>query len=215
VTFPANGIPGIDVSHYQGVVDWVAVAASGEQFAYAKATESVSVSDLYFHDNWAAIKSAGLLRGAYHFFHPDKDPAAQAQFFLAKLAAANGGSPLLAPGDLPATLDLETTGGRSPADILAAATVWLQAVAAATGRQPLLYTFTSFWRNTLGNPKTLSNYPLWIAQYSPAPPPQLGGWNNYTFWQFTPSTVVAGIGKPADGDSFNGTSTDLQALAGL
>jgi len=61
----------------------------------------------------------------------------------------------------------------------------------------------------------LSNYPLWIAQYSPAAPPQIGGWNSYTFWQFSPSTVVAGIGKPADGDSFNGTSTDLHTLAGL
>jgi lysozyme len=214
VTFPANGIPGIDVSHYQGVVDWAAVAASGEQSAYAKATEGVSVSDLYFHDNWAGIKSAGVLRGAYHFFHPDQDAAAQALSFLAKLAAANG-SPLLAPGDLPATLDLEITGGCSPAVILNGATIWLQTVAAATGRQPLLYTYTSFWRNTLGNPKILSNYPLWIAQYSNAAPPQIGGWNNYTFWQFSPSTVISGIGKPADADSFNGTSTDLHALAGL
>ena len=123
MTFPANGIPGIDVSHYQGVVDWAAVAASGEQFAFAKATEGVSVADLYFHDNWAGIKSAGLLRGAYHFFHPDQNAPTQAQSFLAKLTAANG-SPLLAPGDLPATLDLEITGGCSPAVILNGATAW-------------------------------------------------------------------------------------------
>ncbi len=96
-----------------------------------------------------------------------------------------------------------------------ACTAWLQAIAAATGRPPLLYTFTSFWRKTLGNPQTLSNYPLWIAQYSPAPPPQIGAWNTYTFWQFSPSTVVAGIGKPSDADSFNGTSADLHTLAGF
>jgi lysozyme len=213
MSFPANGIPGIDVSHYQGVIDWSAlVAGSAEQFVYTKATEGISSTDPYFHDNWANIKAVGLLRGAYHFFHPDQDAAAQADFFLGKLTSANG-STQLAPGDLPVTLDLETTGGCSTATIIAGASKWLQIVATATGRQPLLYTFTSFWRNTLGNPTSLSNYPLWIAQYSVATPPVIGGWPSYTIWQFG-QAAVAGIKTQPDVDSFNGTPQQLQALAG-
>ena len=214
MSFPANGIPGIDVSHYQGVIDWAAlIAGSGKRFVYTKATESISAVDPYFHDNWVNSKTAGLLRGAYHFFHPDQDASAQADFFLKKFASANG-STQLAPGDLPATLDLETTGGRSPATVLAGASKWLEIVAAATGRQPLLYTFTSFWRDTLGNPTSLSNYPLWIAHYSVASPPPIGGWPGYTIWQFGQSTVP-GIKTQSDVNSFNGTYQQLEALAGL
>jgi lysozyme len=214
MSFPANGIPGIDVSHYQGVVDWQRVADAGEQFAFCKATESISASDPYLHDNWANIKAAGILRGVYHFFHADQDPAAQAQNFLTKFAAANGGSPTLAPGDLPVTLDLETSNGCTPDAILAAASTWLETVADATGRTPLLYTYTSFWRSTLANVTALSDYPLWIAQYSNNAPPQLGGWPAYTIWQYSQSVTVPGIGGNVDGDSFNGTQDQLRALAG-
>jgi lysozyme len=214
MSFPANGIPGIDVSHYQGVIDWTTlVASSGEQFVYTKATESVSTTDPYFHDNWAGIKAAGLLRGAYHFFHADQDALAQADYFLKKLGSANG-SAQLGPGDLPAALDLETTGGCSPATVLAGAAKWLELVAVATGRQPLLYTYTSFWRQTLGNLTALSNYPLWIAQYSVATPTAIGGWPAYTIWQFGRGPVE-GIAKPTDVDSFNGTYAQLKSLAGL
>ena len=87
------------------------------------------------------------------------------------------------------------------------------------------HTGRGFWDIAAVHEKTLAasafkNTTLWVADYGPytqKKEPQLpaGGWSNYTFWQFSPSTVIAGIGKPADGDSFNGTSTDLQALAGL
>ena len=74
MTFPANGIPGIDVSHYQGVVDWAAVAASGEQFAFAKASEGISVADLYFHDNWAAINPRACCAEPIISFTPTRTP---------------------------------------------------------------------------------------------------------------------------------------------
>jgi lysozyme len=214
MSFPANGIPGIDISHYQGVVDWAALkASSGEQFVYAKATEGTSIVDPYFHDNWAGIKSAGLFRGAYHFFHPDQDAFAQAAFFIERLTIANG-SILHCPGDLPAALDLETTGGCSPDVILSGVTKWLEMVGLATGRRPLLYTYTSFWRDTLHNPTELSNYPLWIAQYSAAVPAKIGGWPDYTIWQYG-QTPVAGISVKTDVNSFNGTSDQLRHLAGF
>src|SRR5260370_25639255 len=111
MAFPSGAVPGLDVSHYQEVVDWPTVAAGGEAFAFAKASEGKSVADVYFADNWSALRAAGILRGAYHFFHPATDAAAQADFFLSRLANANGGSIQLAPGELPSALYLEGSAG--------------------------------------------------------------------------------------------------------
>lgn len=215
MAFPTGALPGIDVSHYQAVVDWNAVATAGELFAYAKASEGVNTVDPYFNDNWNGISQAGLLRGAYHFFHANLDATAQANNFLAALTAANG-SPVLAPGDLPPFLDLEVTGSVAPADVLAGAATWLELVEAATGRTPLLYTFYSFWKNTLNNPQDLAQYPLWIARYTDAPTPGIiGGWPAWTFWQYSASQSVSGVGGHVDADAFQGDITDLEALAGL
>jgi len=214
MTFPAGAVPGIDVSHYQAVVDWAAVATGGEIFAFAKASEGASVSDRYFADNWAGIKAAGLLRGAYHFFHPSVDPTQQANNFLNCLAAANGGSPVLAPGDLPVTLDLEVTDGATAANVLAGAATWLTAVEAATGKTPIVYTFVSFWKSTLGNPPDLSQYPLWVAQLKVSSPAAIGGWDNWLFWQFDIQPLT-GVPGSTDLDAFNGSYADLQNLAGL
>ena len=88
--FPAGAVPGIDVSHYQAHVDWAAVAGGGVRFGFAKASEGTVVPDQYFLDNWNGMKAAGILRGAYHFFHPNADAQAQAHNFLQRLAVANG-----------------------------------------------------------------------------------------------------------------------------
>jgi len=212
--FPTGAQPGIDVSHYQAVVDWSAVNAGGYVFAFAKASEGSTVSDLYFADSWSGMKTAGLLRGAYHFFHPATDAQAQANWFLQCLTNANGGSPVLAQGDMPPALDIEVTDGVAPADVIAGANTWLTAVQAATGRQPLVYTYVSFWRDTLGNPPDLSAYPLWIAHLNVSAPTVPGGWPNWLFWQFDKQPVSGISGGVVDLDAFNGTLHDLQSLAG-
>jgi len=213
--FPMGAVPGIDVSHYQGHVDWATVAGGGERFGFAKASEGASVPDPYFSDNWSGMKAAGLLRGAYHFFHPSADPQAQANNFLSRLAAANGGTPLLAPGDLPPALDMEVTDGVAAAALLASATAWLQTVGTATGRRPIVYSYPSFWRNTLGNPKDLAGFPLWIAHYNVASPIVPGGWTNWVIWQFDKQPVAGVSSQPTDLDAFSGTIDDLQKLAGF
>lgn len=93
MAFPAGAVPGIDVYHYQAVVDWTTVAGGGERCAFAKITEGAT-ADLYFADNWAGMKSAGILRRPYHCSHPNRDTNAQANDFLNCLASANGGSPM-------------------------------------------------------------------------------------------------------------------------
>lgn len=215
MAFPAGAVPGIDVSHYQGTIDWATVATGGETFAFAKASEGISVADVYFADNWSGIKSAGILRGAYHFFHPSADAGTQATFFLRRLAAANGGSPVLAQGDLPPMIDLEVSDGVAATDVISGAGTWLSSVGAATGRTPILYTYPSFWRDTLANPIALATYPLWIAHLNVASPTIPGGWGTWLFWQFDKQPVDGVPGGVVDLDAFNGSATDLQSLAGF
>ena len=211
---PAGGVSGIDVSHYQAVVEWTTVAGGGDYFAFAKASEGVLVGDQYFLDHWSGMKAAGMLRGAYHFFHPNADGQAQADNFLRRLSAANGGTARLATGDLPAALDIEVTDGATPATLLAGASAWLAAVEAATGKRPIVYTYPSFWKDTLGNPKALADYPLWIAHMKVAAPFVPGGWTKWVFWQFD-KQLKPGVPSPVtDVNAFNGSISDLQALAG-
>ena len=106
---------GLDVSHYQGTVDWASVLRQGYRFAFIKATEGTTWTDPEFSANWAGAKGAGLLRGAYHYYEPGDDPGQQADFFL-NTVWPHGGQPLLAPGDLPPVLDIETTGSQSAAE---------------------------------------------------------------------------------------------------
>ena len=82
------GLPGLDVSSWQGNVDWVTVAANGARFAYVKATEGTSYVNPYFTQQYGGAYGVGLVRGAYHFGLPDRSTgAAQAQWF-----AAHGGA---------------------------------------------------------------------------------------------------------------------------
>src|SRR6185369_16638343 len=73
---------GLDVSHYQGTVDWSSVARQGYRFAFIKATEGLSEIDPQFSANWPDAKAAGLIRGAYHYYDSGSDPRQQAEHFL-------------------------------------------------------------------------------------------------------------------------------------
>jgi lysozyme len=214
MAFPAGATPGIDVSHYQAVVDWTTVMSGGDQFGFAKASEGTNVADRYFSDNWLGMKAAGMFRGAYHFFHPSMDAVEQADNFLECLANANNGTQALASGDLPVALDIEVTDGVAPATLLAGALTWLQAIEAATGKQPIVYTYVSFWVNTLGNPADLSNYPLWIAQLGVASPTVPGQWPTWLFWQFDQQPLSGVPSAVVDLDAFNGSPADLGNFAG-
>ncbi len=194
---------GIDVSHYQGTVDWNAVAAAGNTFAFTKATESNTITDQYFAKNWPAMKGAGLLRGAYHFFRAGVDASAQAKLFLSVVKPS--------AGDLPAVLDIEVAGSSSNSAIISGISVWLDAVAQAIGRPPIIYTSPGFWNAHMNG--QFGSYPLWVAHYTSAPNPTIpNGWKQYTFWQYTQSGTVNGVSGSVDRNRFNG---DLAALQGL
>ena len=131
----APAIYGIDVSSWQGPVDWGAVRRSGRLFAFAKATEGQTFVDSRFAANRAGMAGAGMaLRGFYHFARPDRNSAAaEASHFLRTVGP-------LGPGEV-AVLDLEVAAGPGVGDWAAE---WLGLVAKATGRTPILYSYQSY-----------------------------------------------------------------------
>jgi lysozyme len=194
-------IRGIDVSTYQGNVNWQSVANDGILFAFVKATEGVTLVDDTFARNWAAMKTVGIQRGAYHFFRPASSIQGQIDSFLRTVK--------LQPGDLPPVLDVETTGGLGATAICDRMAIWLDAVEKETGMQPIIYTYPGFWES-LGTTR-FSDYPLWIAHYTTAESPWVsGGWHSWTFWQYTDRGRVAGISGNVDiniFESFQETSS--------
>jgi GH25 family lysozyme M1 (1,4-beta-N-acetylmuramidase) len=202
-----NVLEGIDVAAYEPNTDWTKVKAAKRSFAFIKATEGTTYKNSYFDQDWKGTKAVGILRGAYHFFHVNVDPVAQADFFVQKMGA-------LVPGDLPPMLDLEVRDGQSASTTLANAKKWLARVEQTTGRKAVIYTYPDMWLNQLGDPTGFGAYPLAMASFGSCPPlPK--SWQHITFWQYSESGTVSGVNNAGatDLDRFYGTMADLVALA--
>ena len=200
-------IRGIDVSQFQGTVTWSQVKSAGMTFAIAKATQGTTITDTTFATNWGAMKSAGLIRGAYHYFDASQDGTAQANLFVSVVNSAG-----LTPSDF-LMIDFEQLpSGTSASTALAALQTMLSAVQSQTGHLPGLYTTNVFW-NSLSAGNGFAGYPMWIANYGVSCPtlPQ-GGWTDWTFWQDSGTATVSGITGQVDTNSFNGTMADLQGF---
>jgi lysozyme len=202
---PDNQALGIDVSGYQTSVDWQRLAAAGLSFAFIKATEGSALVDHRFAENWAEAKSAGVLRGAYHFFRPQLDAASQAQLFLAQLQDR---------GELPPVLDVELANDVAPAQIINGVKAWLELVSASLGR-PLLYTMPGFWDTLPHDPWFAANADLWVAHWGVQTPALVNGFSSWRFWQFTNKASLSGTAGAfaADENRFNGTVDELRAYS--
>jgi GH25 family lysozyme M1 (1,4-beta-N-acetylmuramidase) len=190
-------IKGIDVSGHQRSISWRAVKRAGVAFAFIKATEGVGFVDSAFERHRTDARRAGVPVGAYHFARPDtnisaQDPIAEADHFIDVAEPAEG--------DLLPVLDLETP-GLSSAQMARWAKRFLQRVEKRIGEPPILYTFTSFWRDKVGDSRTFTRYPLWLANYGPndgrphdvSP---VGGWSSIAIHQYTSEGSIPGF----DGD---------------
>ncbi|HLK19515.1 MAG TPA: GH25 family lysozyme [Bryobacteraceae bacterium] len=202
-------IAGIDVSHFQGVVDWPRAAASGIQFCFMKATEGAGNVDPRFIQNWKNSRNAGLVRGAYHFFHPAAPASAQANSFLRMVAR-------LEPGDLPPVLDLEVPAawvGITSQDRAPLAIEWLDTVEKTLGVMPIVYLSPAFATEILANAPGLARFPVWFAHYTTADAPTVvKPWSTWNFWQYSRDGKIPGVALPVDLDRFNGSLDDLRAL---
>ncbi len=196
---------GIDVSYYQGSIDWAAVAGDGIDFAIARVNHG-DFMDPEFAANWQGARDHGLVRGAYQYFDPGGDPVAQANTFIDEVGR-------LGPGDLPGVIDVESTDGLSPAEIEANVATWLALVEEATGRQPFIYTGSYFWNDNVVT-DAFNDHPLWIAHYTTGCPNVPDAWMRWAMWQYTSTGSVAGIAGNVDRNAFNGDLVALHDMAG-
>lgn len=194
---------GLDVSNWQGAVNWPLVAGAGYKFAFLKATEGGWYIDPTYAFNRANANAFGIVIGAYDFAQPSNTPGqaeAEADFFVSIAM------PVI--GDLMPVLDLETTNGLSTANLQNWVTHWLYEVYARTGRRAAIYTSPSFWTNSMGGSTWFAQngFPLWEAHWTAATGPTVPALNwagySWTFWQWTSSGTVPGISGRVDLDRF-------------
>ncbi|MCA9680112.1 MAG: hypothetical protein KC464_34085, partial [Myxococcales bacterium] len=200
-------VAGIDVSYYQGTIDWTAVAGDGIDFAFIRVSDGLTYFDSKFDANWAGARAAGVMRGVYQFFRPGQDPIAQADLLLEHMGT-------LGPDDLPPVIDVEATDGLAAADVAAGVAAWVAHIEAAIGRPPIIYSGKYFWNDNVRT-DALAGYPLWVAQYGPTCPDLPTVWSDWALWQTGSTGRVAGISGNVDTDLFNGDLAALQAFAGV
>jgi GH25 family lysozyme M1 (1,4-beta-N-acetylmuramidase) len=213
-------VPGIDVSKWQGDVDWAAVASTNVRYVIMRATigdtggTPLSVDPRY-GEYLAGATANGLVVGAYHRAHvgtADGDPEEEADFFvdLAQIEA----------GDVVPVLDIEETHGLSVAEMKDWVRTWVMSVYARTGVRPMLYSSPYFWRTNMGDATWFAThgYPLWIAHWGvdePDVPADGWGAHGWTYWQWTSTGTVDGIGTAVDRDRFRGPDLVHGTIASL
>ncbi|KAI0761118.1 glycoside hydrolase family 25 protein [Irpex lacteus] len=206
-----GSIPGIDVSHYQGSINWSTVKANGVQFVYIKATEGTTYQDPQFSNNYVGATNVGIYRGGYHFARPNlSSGAAQANYFI-----AHGGGWTSDGRTLPGALDIEYNDDGAECYGLSAASMvsWIKDFSntyhSKLGVHFLIYTTTDWWTTCTGNSAAFaSTNPLWVARYSSSVGTLPAGWSYETFWQYADSGS-----NPGDQDIFNGDAAGLKRLA--
>jgi GH25 family lysozyme M1 (1,4-beta-N-acetylmuramidase) len=208
----ASGVVyGMDVSGWQGVVNWSRAHANGARFAYVKATEGTGYTNPYFTQQYRGSHRVGMIRGAYHFARPDISSGfSQAVYFV-----RHGGGWSRDGRTLPGALDIEWNPhgdacyGRSKPRMARWIRAFSHAYHARTTRYPVIYTAASWWSQCVGRAGNFgSTSPLWVARYSRSVGRLPHGWRHYTFWQY------ADAGKfPGDQDRFNGVYRKLQRFA--
>ena len=197
---------GVDISYYQGTIDWAKAKAAGVKFAFVRVSDGTTFVDPKFVQNWSNTKTNGVIRGAYQFFRPSQNVNAQADMMINAIGQYT-------PGDLPPVIDVEADGGLAPATVAARVRQWVDRVKTALGVEPIVYTGMYFWRDEVGGPTSFAPNPLWIAQYTSLCPNLPAPWMKWTFWQHTDSGHVNGITGNVDMDKFNGDITALIAFA--
>lgn len=196
---------GIDVSRWQGEINWEAVAAAGYRFAVIRATIGNHYTDPRFYENWSGAKDAGLLVSAYHVVKPEHPADSQIERLFDVLDDRKA--------NLPLVLDVELSDGLSPADVTACIRDCLQEVEDGDERKPIIYTARWFWNNQVLESPDWAEYDLWVANYGVSAPALPAGWDAWKFWQYSESGQVPGIAAATDLDWFAGSEEELLAYA--
>ncbi|MGO8799865.1 MAG: GH25 family lysozyme [Roseiarcus sp.] len=202
-------IHGIDVSKYQGDIDWSAVAASGVRFAWIKATEGGDHADERFAANWAGAKAAGVPRGAYHFVYWCRPPSEEVAWFEQNVPVEDDALPPVL--DVEATPDSRTCRRRlEKGQTIADMRVMLEEMERHYGRRPIIYTSVDFYEAILSD-GAFTDYPIWVRSTRHHPSVRYGA-REWHFWQFQADGATPGIEGHVDQDAFYGQPAQWQAF---
>jgi len=209
---------GIDISRWQDdnstpqMMDFNKSRNAGAHFAFIKASQSTWMdSDII--QNWQHAKDAGMPRGAYHFLDWTTTGTAQGRFFAGVLKNDSG--------ELTPVIDFECRTNNQGKKIATAELYAIcNTVELALGRQVMIYTGPSYWREFWDGTHYdyFASRPLWIANYEVAKPSIPTPWKTWTFWQYTSKGDGLKFGaesKDLDMDYYNGTIDEFRAAFGL
>ena len=195
---------GIDISHYQGKIDWVKATKIQDSFpisfVFIHATAGSVKTDRKFKHNWKHAKKQNIIRGAYHYYRPNENSILQANNFIKTVK--------LKTGDLPPVLDIEDIPRiQSMENLKLGLKKWLLKVEKHYGIKPIIYSGESFYNDFLYN--EFPEYTCWVANYNFYVENMDKDWN---FWQFTDKGSVNGIKEFVDVNIYNGTHSQLLKL---
>ena len=192
---------GIDISHYQGKINWDKVKTSSHpiEFVFVRATMGKNRKDSKFLENWKNAQKHNYVRGAYHYYRPSENSTKQFNNFKSVVR--------LETGDFIPILDIEKESIFGRKNLRKGILNWLKLAEEAYGVKPMIYTGLSFYNNILKG--HVNNYPIWIAAYSGKHRVKNTDW---MFHQFTEKVIVNGIREYVDGNDFNGTLEDLKKM---
>lgn len=195
-------VHGIDVSKFQGEIDWNAAARDGVAFAFIKATEGGDHLDARFYENWMAARQAGIPRAAYHFYYFCRPAEDQIAWFIQNVPREDGA--------LPPVLDMEWNGHsptcskKFPRDmVLREMEIFLKRAEAYYGQKPIIYSSVDFHDEILKG--VFKEYPFWLRSVAAHPEERYEDRSDWIFWQYTEEGRVAGIRGSVDRNLFYGS----------
>ena len=201
-------VHGVDVSRWQGNIDWQTLKSQGANFVYIKATDGGDHLDPMFSKNWRAAGRAGLKRGAYHFFYWCRTAGEQADWFIRNVPRVEGA--------LPPVIDVEWNGESSckrrpsRAKVLEKMQVFMDKLEAHYGQRPIIYTAPDFYRDNLRG--AFLDYPFWLRAVARHPSKVYPG-RKWVFWQYSGSGLSQGVRGRIDLNVFHGSESQWRAWA--
>ena len=191
--YPQYNLFGIDVSEYQGDVDWETLVDKNKiDFAFVRATAGSDTKDRNFSENWRQLKKYNVPRGAYHYYRPNENSTDQANLFIKTV--------VIEKGDFVPVLDIEKYSNvQSVTSLKNGLLNWLSIVEAHYGVVPIIYTYSNFYEKVITDDKRFKKYPIWIAHYSEKENPKKLP-SDWVLWQFCEEGRLEGIETYVDID---------------
>ncbi len=202
-------VHGVDVSRWQGDIDWATLRGQGANFVYIKATDGGDHLDPMFAKNWRDASEAGLKRGAYHFFYWCRPAADQAAWFIRNVPKVKNA--------LPPVIDVEwnhlSSCKKRPsrAVVLEKMKVFMDRLEAHYGQRPIIYTAPDFYDDNLRG--EFKDYPFWLRAVAQHPSKVYPG-RKWVFWQYSGTGLSQGVNGNLDLNVFHGSEAEWRRWVG-